>query len=232
MKGGANTVVLPLHKRNKINESVSLPLFGEIDLHLPDFFVIKMKKGYKLVSPVTKTGAITSRSGKQAFKVIKNEKNELFLHEPSFPQIHPKEFSKKDREILDKYYHKIPSHHSSKFSSKSKSKSSKSKSKSSKSKSSKSKSKHSFIAPSFIEQKTGSQVSSLSSDRTMDLGTDVILPSGKRKYNVYKQPEEEKADQKKERNIMASQDTRRISRLARIALKKQGKGATKTRRRR
>ena len=37
------------------------------------------------------------------------------------------------------------------------------------------------------------------------------------KYNVYKTPEEEKADQKKERETMASEDSRRISRLARLS---------------
>ena len=44
MYGGANTVVLPRDKRFKISDNVSLPLFGEINLHLPDFFVIKMKR--------------------------------------------------------------------------------------------------------------------------------------------------------------------------------------------
>ena len=218
-RGGANTVVLPRDKRFKISDNVSLPLFGEIDLHLPEFFVIKMKKGYKLVSPVTKNGAISSRKGEKAFKIIKNESNELFLHEPSFPKIHLKEFSKKDRDTIEKYFHKIQSHHSSILLSNSKSSNSKS-----------SKSKHSFVAPSFIEPATGSSVSNIST-RSYDTVTDVTLPSGKKKYNVYKTREEEKADQKKERNVMASQDTRRISRLARIASKKQGKGAKKTRRR-
>jgi hypothetical protein len=211
-KGGANTVVLPRHKRNKTDDLVSLPLFGNIDLHLPEFFVIKMKKGYKLVSPVTKTGAITSRSGKQAFKVVKNEKNELFLHEPSFPQIHPKEFSKKDRAILEKYYHKMPVVHPS----------------SSKSKSS----RHSkSYKRSHVESHPS--ISSLS-DKSFDEETDTVLPSGKRKYGVRKSYEVEKAEQKEERNVMASQDTRRISRMARIASKKQGqgRGREKTRRRR
>jgi len=211
MYGGAKTVVLPREQRFKIDDNVSLPLFGDINLHLPEFFVIKMKKGYKLISPTTKTGAITSRNGKKAFKIIKNEKNELFLHEPSFPQIHFNEFSKKDRDIIEKYFHKIPSQHSSSLHSKSKS----------------SKSKHSFVAPSFIVPATGSLVSSLSSDRTMELGPNVILPSGKKKYNLYKTQQE-----KKEMKMMASQDTRRIARLARIASKKQGKGARKTRRNR
>ena len=204
-RGGANTVVLPRHKRNKTDDNVSLPLFGEIDLHLPEFFVIKMKKGYKLVSPVTKTGAITSRNKKKAFKVVKNEKNELFLHDPSFPQIHPKEFSKKDRDILEKYYHKIPSHHST---------------------SSKS-SRHSrSLKRSNVESHPS--ISS-PSDKTFDEETDTVLPSGKRKYGVRKSYEVEKAEQKEERNVMASQDTRRIARMARIASKKQGKGKGKGR---
>ena len=225
--GGANTVVLPMDKSHKINDNVSLPMFGEVSLHLPDFFVLKTKKGYKLVPPVTKTGAMTSRNKKRSFNIVKNEKNELFLHEPSFPQIHLKEFSKKDRQIIEKYFHKIPVHRRARsHSSKSKSKS-KSKSHSSRSSSKSSKSKHSFIAPSFIERKTGSSVSTISSDGTMDLGTDVILPSGKKKYNVYKQPEEEKADEKREKTEMAANDTRRIARLARIASKKQGKGKGK-----
>jgi hypothetical protein len=212
MYGGANTVVLPREKRFKISDNVSLPLFGDINLHLPEFFVIKMKKGYKLISPTTKTGALTSRNGKKAFKIIKNEKNELFLHEPSFPQIHLKEFSKKDRNIIEKYFHK-------------KSQSSRSSQSSRCSQSSRSVSnKKSYVVPK-------SSISTLSS-RTFNEETDTVLPSGKKKYNVRKTYEEEKSDQKRERNIMASQDTRRISRLARIASKKQGKGARKTRRNR
>ena len=173
--GGANTVVLPKHKRNKTDDSVSLPLFGEISLHLPEFFVIKMKKGYKLVSPVTKTGAITSRKGEKAFKLIKNEKNELFLHEPSFPQIHPKEFSKKDRATLEKYYHKIPSHRSS----------------SSKSSRHSRSYKRTSVEP-------HPSISSLS-NRSFDEETDTVLPSGKRKYGVRKSYEVEKADEKENR---------------------------------
>ena len=56
-----------------------------------------------------------------------------------------------------------------------------------------------------------------------------MLPSGKRKYGVRKSYEVEKAEQKEERNVMASQDTRRIARMARIASKKQGKGKGKGR---
>lgn len=173
-----------------------------------------MKKGYKLVSPVTKTGAITSRNKKQAFKLIKNEKNELFLHEPSLPQIHPREFSKKDRAILEKYYHKIPSHRSS----------------SSKSSRHSRSYKRSSVEP-------HPSISS-PSDKGFDAETDTVLPSGKRKYGVRKSYEVEKAEQKEERNVMASQDTRRIARMARIASKKQekekgkGRGTRKNRRRR
>ena len=204
MYGGANTVVLPREKRFKISDNVSLPLFGDVNLHLPDYFVIKMKKGYKLISPTTKTGALTSRNGKKAFKIIKNEKNELFLHEPSFPQIHLKEFSKKDRDIIEKYFHKKSQHSRSSHSSKSMSR------------------KKSYVV-------SNPSISTVTS-RTFNEETDTVLPSGKKKYSVRKTYEEEKSDQKKERNIMASQDSRRIARMARIASKKQGKGARKTRR--
>jgi hypothetical protein len=165
-----------------------------------------MKKGYKLISPITKTGALTSRNGKKSFKIIKNEKNELFLHEPSFPQIHLKEFSKKDRDLIEKYFHKKSQHSRSSHSSRSMSR------------------KKSYVVPK-------SSISTLSS-KSFNEETDTVLPSGKKKYSVRKTYEEEKSDQKKERNIMASQDSRRISRLARIASKKQGKGARKTRRNR
>ena len=47
----------------------------------------------------------------------------------------------------------------------------------------------------------------------MDIGTDVILPSGKKKYNVYKTREKEKTEQKTERNAMAGEDSRRIRRM-------------------
>ena len=87
-----------------MTEVVSLPIFGGLEVHVPDLFVIKMKKGYKLISPTTKTGALTSRAGKKAFKIIKNEKNELFLHEHPHPQIHLKDFNKKDQNIMQKYF--------------------------------------------------------------------------------------------------------------------------------
>ena len=87
-----------------MTEVVSLPTFGGLEVHVPDLFVIKMKKGYKLISPTTKTGALTSRAGKKAFKIIKNEKNELFLHEHPFPKVYLKDFSKKDQNIMQKYF--------------------------------------------------------------------------------------------------------------------------------
>ena len=87
-----------------MTEVVTLPIFGGVELHIPDLFVIKIKKGYKLISPTTKTGALTSRKGEKAFKIIKNEKNELFLHEPPHPQIHLKDFNKKDQNIMQKYF--------------------------------------------------------------------------------------------------------------------------------
>lgn len=170
---------------------VNLPLFGKIDVHVPDFFVIKMKRGYKLISPTTKSGAITSRKGEKAFKVVKNEKNELFLHEHPFPQIHLKDFSKKDRETMEKYFHKPQ-------------------------------------APQAPQPPHASPRSTTSSitDKSFNNETDTVLPSGKRKYNVRKSFEEEKADQKKERNSMASEDNRRIARMARIAAKKQQQQGT------
>lgn len=94
-----------------MTEVVSLPIFGGLEVHVPDLFVIKMKKGYKLISPTTKTGAITSRKGEKAFKIIKNEKNELFLHEHPHPQIHMKDFNKKDRIVMQKYFAPPPPPH-------------------------------------------------------------------------------------------------------------------------
>ena len=51
-----------------MSDIVSLPLFGNVDIHVPDLFVLKMKKSYKLISPPTKTGEITSRHGKKHLK--------------------------------------------------------------------------------------------------------------------------------------------------------------------
>ena len=170
-----------------MSDIVSLPLFGNVDIHVPDLFALKMKKGYKLISPTTKTGAITSRAGKKAFKVIKNEKNELFLHEPPFPKIHLKDFNKKDREIVEKYYHK----------------------------------------PQPEAQSPRTTTSTLT-NKSFNMETDTVLPSGKKKYNVHKTHQQEKEDIKKERTDMTAEDSRRIARLARIAAKKQqeqhGKG--------
>ena len=193
-----------------MTEVVSLPIFGGLEVHVPDLFVIKMKKGYKLISPTTKTGALTSRAGKKAFKIIKNEKNELFLHEHPHPQIHLKDFNKKDQNIMQKYFPPPPPPAASKSGSKYSHVSSQSSTIS----------KNSFVPPSIINALDDGSISTISSDGTMDLGTDVILPSGKKKYNVYKQPEEEKAEEKRERIEMAAHDMPRIARLARIAAKK------------
>ena len=162
-----------------MTEVVSLPIFGGVEIHVPDLFVIKIKKGYKLISPTTKTGALTSRKGEKAFKIIKNEKNELFLHEPPHSQIHLKDFNKKDQNIMQKYFPQQIAH---------------------------------IVEP-------GSPTSTLTT-RTFDEDHDYQLPSGKVKYNFRKSGVEERADEKRERAVMASHDIPRIARLARIAAKK------------
>ena len=68
----------------------------------------------------------------------------------------------------------------------------------------------------YVAPPSDGSVSTMS-HKSFNIVTDDILPSGKKKYNVYKTPEEEKADQKKERETMASEDSRRISRLARLS---------------
>ena len=167
-----------------MTEVVSLPIFGGLEVHVPDLFVIKMKKGYKLISPTTKTGALTSRAGKKAFKIIKNEKNELFLHEHPHPQIHMKDFNKKDRIVMQKYFAPQPQP------------------------------QRAYIA------EPQSPVSTVITHDSFDEDHDYQLPSGKIKRNFRKSGVEERADEKRERAVMASHDIPRIERLARIAAKK------------
>ena len=173
-----------------MTEVVSLPIFGGVEVHVPDLFVIKMKKGYKLISPVTKTGALTSRKGEKAFKIIKNEKNELFLHEHPHPQIHMKDFNKKDQNTMQKYFPQQQQQPQQP------------------------QPQRAYIA------EPQSPVSTVITHDSFDEDHDYQLPSGKIKRNFRKSGVEERADEKRERAVMASHDIPRIERLARIAAKK------------
>ena len=171
------------------NAPISLPKFGGITVHVPDYYVLpgKKPKQFKLVSGLTPSRKqITTRQGHKAIKVMSNERNELYLEEKDYgnPRIEYSMFSPKDQKILQKYFaSELPGP------------------------------KKAHIEPPNSPTSTITHAS-------FDEETDTLLPSGKRKYNVRKSYEEVKADQKQERNTMASEDSRRIARMARIASKK------------
>ena len=88
---------------------ITLPLFGAVTAHVPDYYVLPGKKPgqFKLVRGLTPTGkAITTRQGNKAIKIKSNERNELYLEEPNYnnPQIEYGMFSPKDQKILKKYF--------------------------------------------------------------------------------------------------------------------------------
>ena len=88
---------------------ITLPLFGAVTAHVPDYYVLpgKKLKQFKLVRGLTPSGkAITTRQGHKAIKIKSNERNELYLEEESFgnPQIEYGMFSPKDQKILKKYF--------------------------------------------------------------------------------------------------------------------------------
>ena len=65
---------------------ITLPLFGSVTLHTPDYYVLpgKKPKQFKLVRGLTPSGkAITTRQGNKAIKIKSNERNELYLEEPN-----------------------------------------------------------------------------------------------------------------------------------------------------
>lgn len=185
------------------NTPITLPLFESVTLHIPDYYVLPGKKQgqFKLVQGLTPSGkTITTRQGHKAIKVKSNEKNELYLEEKDFgnPRIEYGMFSPKDQQILRKYF------------------------------ANESPKPKQFESSTPSNYKIGDvggggprlespSVSTISTDRTMDIGTDVILPSGKKKYKVYKTREREKSEQKTERNAMAGEDSRRIRRMALMA---------------
>ena len=88
---------------------ITLPLFGAVTAHVPDYYVLpgKKTKQFKLVREITPTGkAITTRHGHKAIKIKSNERNELYLEEKDFnnPRIEYGMFSPRDQKILKKYF--------------------------------------------------------------------------------------------------------------------------------
>ena len=88
---------------------ITLPLFEKVTVHIPDFFVLpgKKQKQFKLVRGLTPSGRqITTRQGYKAIKIKSNERNELYLEEPSYnnPRIEYGMFSARDKKILQKYF--------------------------------------------------------------------------------------------------------------------------------
>jgi len=187
------------------NTPITFPLFEAVTLHIPDYYVLPGKKAkqFKLVKGLTPSGkTITTIQGHKAIKVKSNEKNELYLEEKDFgnPRIEYGMFSPKDQTILRKYFaDKSPKASSKQFES-----------------SSLSNYKIGDVGGGGPRPESPS-VSTISTDKTINLETDVILPSGKKKYNVYKTREKEKSEQKTERESMAGEDLRRIRRMNLLA---------------
>ena len=91
------------------NTPITLPLFGAVTAHVPDYYVLpgKRQNQFKLVRGLTPSGkAFTTRQGHKAVKIRKNERNELYLEESSYnnPRIEYGMFSPKDQKILQKYF--------------------------------------------------------------------------------------------------------------------------------
>jgi hypothetical protein len=88
---------------------VDLPVFGDSTLDIPPFFMIKKKKGWKLVNPLTEMRTLATRKGgEKSIKINrKNVKNpELEVNTPQeIPVL--AEFTKKDQATILKYFKSI-----------------------------------------------------------------------------------------------------------------------------
>lgn len=63
---------MPRGKKNNTpvdDRTFDLATFGETEFNIPDQMVDKTKRGYKLVSPLTKTGKLTTRHGVPSIKL-------------------------------------------------------------------------------------------------------------------------------------------------------------------
>jgi len=101
-KGVAQDKALGMNK-------VDLPVFGDSNLDIPPFFMIKKKNGWKLVNPLTEMRTLATRKGGEKSINInrKNVKNPQF--EVNTPQEIPVlgEFTKKDQATILKYFKSI-----------------------------------------------------------------------------------------------------------------------------
>jgi hypothetical protein len=108
-----------------IDKEVSIPMVGESDLILPEYFVQKNKKTvkrkvngkteefmedvYKLVNPLTKTRHLAKRGGEPVIKLIRKPVENMVLDELN-RDIPLSKFSKGDRDKIEKHFEKIESH--------------------------------------------------------------------------------------------------------------------------
>ena len=91
---------------------ITLPLFEQVSVNIPDYFVLPGKKQgqFKLVKGLTPSGKnFTTREGHKSVKIKQNEKNELYLEEKDFdnPRIEYGMFSKADQKRLNKYFKSV-----------------------------------------------------------------------------------------------------------------------------
>jgi hypothetical protein len=112
------------------NEIVSIPMVGENELILPEYFVQKNKKKvkknvngkketfiedvYKLVNPMTKTRHLAKRNGEPVIKLIRKPIKEMVLDETN-REIPLSKFSKSDRLKIKNHFEKIEIHKDKSF---------------------------------------------------------------------------------------------------------------------
>jgi len=110
-------------KPNAFDTKVPLPMFGELNLELPPFFIVASKKKgkgrngikWKLANPMTEIRNLASRKGKNSLRITRNEdaENAGFLEteteQAEFAKARPLlyEFSKRDQAKIVKHFRAI-----------------------------------------------------------------------------------------------------------------------------
>ena len=98
---------LKVDRNHPINyQQVPLPIFGDWELELPPFFIVKTKKGWRLANPLTEIRNLATRKGKgKSLQLVRRNTDGIGIEdkgEEEAPTLD--EFSDKDQNKIIKYF--------------------------------------------------------------------------------------------------------------------------------
>lgn len=100
-----------LTKKQKESEAlkkvkVDIPIMGETSLIVPEYFAIRTKNGYKIVSPMSQERNLSSRQGVKSLKIVRKPIGDMALvrEDGSEEPLPILAFSKKDQTLIQNHF--------------------------------------------------------------------------------------------------------------------------------